>query len=164
VARLAPAQSFDVLGCTSGFGWCDVVLPDGLRGWVYAGSIDYVWEDRRVPLGTYGALIGVPIVAFVIGNYWGDHYRDRSWYGDRRWWGHRSPPPPVAGWRPLPAPRPDWRPNPWRDPGYSGPRPGPGVRPHPVHRPPPGIHPPPNDGVRPPRPDPSFRPLPSVRP
>ncbi|GAA4335989.1 hypothetical protein GCM10023165_12810 [Variovorax defluvii] len=158
VARLGPGQPFDVLGCTSGYRWCDVVLPDGLRGWLYAGNIDYAYERRRVPLASYGAIIGVPIVGFTIGNYWSDHYRDRPWYREPRWWDGR-PPPPVAGWRPVPAPRPDWRPNPWhdRDPGYR-PRPDPGFRPQPGWQPPPGPRPPPEHGIRPPRPERDVRP------
>lgn len=159
VARLGHGQPFEVLGCTSGYAWCDVVLPDGVRGWVYAANIDYAYDDdRRVPLATYGAIIGVPIVGFTIGNYWSNHYRDRPWYGERRWWGGHHPPPPVAGWRPVPAPRPDWRPNPWRDPGYAHPGPGFRPQPQPGWRPSPGQHPPPDHGVRPPRPDRGFRP------
>jgi uncharacterized protein YraI len=126
VATLAPGQPVNVVGCTNGYGWCDVVLPDGLRGWVYAPSLDYAYEDRRVPLASYGAAIGIPIIGFAIGNYWSSYYRDRPWYGNQRWWGNR-PPPPRAGWQPGPMARPDWRPNPWQGPGF-GPRPGP--RPH----------------------------------
>jgi len=151
VARLGPGQPLDVVGCTSGYGWCDVVLPDGGRGWVWARNLDYAYQTQRVPLATYGALIGVPIVGFAIGSYWADHYRDRSWYGDRRWWGNR-PPPPVAGWRPPPPVRPGWQPHPWQ-PGPGFRPPGPGFRPPPG----PGVHPPHGPGVRPPH-DPGIRP------
>ncbi|QNK70533.1 SH3 domain-containing protein [Variovorax sp. PAMC26660] len=152
VARLAPGQSLDVVGCTSGYGWCDVVLPDGGRGWVWAKSLDYAYQEQRVPLAAYGAVIGVPIVSFVIGNYWANYYRDRPWYGDRRWWGNR-PPPPMAGWRPPPPVRPGWQPRPWQ--------PGPGFRPPgPGFRPGPGPRPPVDPGFRPPRPQPGFRPGP----
>lgn len=165
VATLAPGQPVQVMGCTSGYGWCDVVLPDGLRGWAYAGSLDYAYQEQRVPLATYGAVIGVPIVTFAIGSYWGDYYRDRPWYGQPRWWGGRPPPPPVPGWRPLPPPVPAWRPNPW--PGYGphhGYRPPPaGIRP-PVSAirplPPAGIRPPHDPGHRPPGPPPGVRPPP----
>lgn len=159
VARLGPGQPFEVLGCTYGYNWCDVVLPDGLRGWVHASRIDYAYEHRRVPLASYGAVIGVPIVGFTISNYWGDHYRDRPWYRERRWWHGHPPPPPVAGWRPVPAPRPDWRPNPWhdRDPGYR-PHRDPGVRPYPGWQPQPDQRPQPEHGFRPPRPDHDVRP------
>lgn len=133
------------------------------------GSLDYAYEEQHVPLATYGAVIGVPIVTFAIGSYWGDYYRDRPWYNQPRWWGGRPPPPPMPGWRPLPAPVPAWRPNPW--PGYGpGYRPPAGVRPPaPAFRPPPpaGIRPPvdpghrppmPPAGIRPPAPDHGFRP------
>jgi len=143
VARLAPGQPVDVIGCTAGYGWCDVVLPDGGRGWVWSRSLDYAYQERRVPLATYGAVIGVPIVTFVIGSYWANYYRDRPWYGDRRWWGSR-PPPPAMGWSPPPPVRPAWQPRPW---------PGPGFRPPSA----PGIRPPTDPGVRPPRPQPDFR-------
>ena len=165
VAVLRGGQPLDVLGCTGGYSWCDVVLPDGLRGWVFSEGLDYAHEQQRVPLAVYGAAIGVPIVAFTLGNYWSNHYRDRPFYGDRRWWGGR-PPPPVQGWRPPPPPRPDWRPNSnWR-PGPGGP--GPNFRPRPDRPPPPGpgFRPPRDDNFRP-RPDPGFRPpdrRPDVRP
>lgn len=155
VARLGPGQPVDVVGCTSGYGWCDVVLPDGGRGWVWARNLDYAYQQQRVPLATYGAVIGVPIVSFVIGSYWADYYRDRPWYGDRRWWGHRPPPPPIAGWRPPPPVHPGWQPRPWPGPGVRPPH-GPGVRP--PHGP--GIRPPVDPGFRPPRPQPGFRPGP----
>jgi uncharacterized protein YraI len=167
VARLGPGQPFEVLGCISGYSWCDVVLPDGLRGWVYAGAIDYIYDNRRLPLASYGATIGVPIVGFTIGNYWADHYRDRPWYREQRWWHGHRPPPPVAGWRPVPAPRPDWQPRPWhdRDSGYRPhpgrgyqPQPDPGFQPQPGWQQPPGQRPPQDHGFRPPRPDRDVRP------
>lgn len=145
VAQLAPGQPLEVIGCTSGYGWCDVVLPDGGRGWVWSRNLDYAWQQQRVPLAAYGAAIGIPIIGFGIGSYWADHYRDRPWYGERRWWGGR-PPPPVAGWRAPPPVRPAWQPRAWQ--------PGPGVRPPPA----PGFRPPPDPGFRPPRPQPAFRP------
>lgn len=145
VAVLGGGQALDVMGCTGGYSWCDVVLPDGLRGWLFSQAIDYAYAQQRVPLASYGAVIGVPIVTFALGSYWSNYYRDRPWYGDRRWWGSR-PPPPVQGWRPPPPPRPEWRPNPWR--------PGPGVRPPRDD----GFHPRPDPGFRPPGPRPDVRP------
>ncbi|VTU12949.1 hypothetical protein SRS16CHR_00188 [Variovorax sp. SRS16] len=149
VARLGPGQPLEVLGCTDGYAWCDVVLPDSMRGWANASRLDFAYEDQRVPLATYGAAIGIPLIGFAIGNYWADHYRDRPWYGDRRWW-RGGPPPPMAGWRPPPPPHAGWRPNPWQGPGF-GPRPGPGpgFRPEPGFRPPPGIRPPVDPGFHP---------------
>ena len=184
VVQLAPGQPLEVVGCTTGYGWCDVVLPDGLRGWIAASLLDYPWGGGTpVPLAQYGAMIGVPIIAFSLGSYWSDHYRDRPWYREQRWWGQRRPPPPAAGWRPPPAPpiawqprppRPDWRPPPpqHRPPNWQGrpaqPPPGWQGRPDRPDRPP-GWQRPPNqprppgwDGTpRPPRPDgPPGRPRP----
>lgn len=113
IATIGAGQPFEVLGCTSGYSWCDVVMPDGLRGWVYAQSVDYAYEQRRVPIATYGAAIGIPLVTFAIGSYWGNNYRDRSFYDDRRYWGNR-PPPPRDNWQRPPPPRAEWRPNPYR--------------------------------------------------
>ena len=161
VAVVGSGQNFEVLGCTQGYGWCDVVMPDGLRGWIYSAAIDYAYQQERVPLATYGAAIGIPIVGFAIANYWGNNYRDRSWYDDRRWWGNR-PPPPRDGWRRPAAEQPNWRPRDWQ-----GPRPGRGndFRPRPDYQPPnsmrpqqpQGYRPPRDEGVRPGR-DPGMRP------
>jgi uncharacterized protein YraI len=123
VATLGPGQPFDVMGCTSGYSWCDVVMPDGLRGWVYAQSVDYAYEQRRVPIASYGAAIGIPLVTFAIGSYWGNNYRDRPFYDDRRYWGGR-PPPPREGWQRPPPPRAEWRPNPYQPGRDNNFRPG----------------------------------------
>jgi uncharacterized protein YraI len=138
VARLAPGTPLVVQGCTAGYGWCDVVGPDGLRGWVYAANLVYPYESRSVPVIGYGALIGLPIVTFVIGSYWNDYYRNRPWYGNRARWEHRPPPRPPAF---LPGPP---RPPGWRPPVGGGHHP-----PSQGFRPPGADHRPPD--VRPPR-------------
>jgi len=119
VARLAPEQPLQVVGCTDGYAWCDVVLPDGLRGWVRASRLDYAYDGDAVPLATYGATIGVPIIGFALGSYWSDYYRDRPWYREPRWWGNRPPPPPMPGWRPAAPPALGWAPRP-PGPGWHG--------------------------------------------
>jgi uncharacterized protein YraI len=151
VMQLPPATPIVVQGCLSDFSWCDVITPDNNRGWVYGGNLVYPYHNGSVPIIQYGPTIGLPVVTFVLGAYWGSYYRQRTWYGDwHRWdtWnhqhfrpGHRPPPPPH---------RPDFRP----------PRPpGGGVRPPPSPPPrPPGVRPPP-----PPRP-PVTRPSPPPRP
>jgi hypothetical protein len=146
--RRATGQPMQVMGCTAGYGWCDVVMPDGLRGWAYAGSLDYAYQQQRVPLGSYAAVIGVPIVAFSLGAYWSNYYRDRPWYGQPGWWGGHPPPPPVPGWRPPPPAVPGWRPV--YPPGVGTPGyrpPPPGYRPAPPHA---GYQPPPHAGYQPP--------------
>jgi len=183
VVQLAAGQPLNVIGCTTGYAWCDVVLPDGLRGWVVASRLDYAWGSDVVPLVSYGAMIGVPIIGFTLGSYWSDHYRNRPWFREPRWWGHRPPPPPMPGWRPAPPPPIGWHPRPprpgWQPPGGPPPRPGwqgpdrprPGWRPPDrPHRPgvaPPAARPPGWEGRpgRPGRPEgPGSRPGPGPRP
>ncbi len=114
-----------VQGCLSGYQWCDVVVGPN-RGWVYAGNIAYPYQGNQVPVLTYGAALGLAVVAFSVGNYWDAHYRAHPWYGQRQRWVER----PHAGFAPdghrPPARGPAWqhddrRPLPPRAPA---PRPG----------------------------------------
>lgn len=152
VARYGPNAPLVVQGCTDGFAWCDVIGPDNARGWIYGGNISYPFQQAYVPIINFGPQIGVPIVTFAVGAYWGSYYRDRPWYGRYpRYEHHRPPPRPVA------------RPPGWNRPPHVGRPPGdhrpPGVRPPNVR--PPGVRPP---DVRPPgvRTPPDARP-PGVR-
>jgi uncharacterized protein YraI len=143
VATLDPGTPLAVQGCTEGFGWCDVIGPSDVRGWLYAGNIVYPYQGADVPVLGYGATFGFPIVTFSLGTYWGQYYRNRPWFGNQGRWAHHRPPlPPRPGIRPPGPPRPIVRPP-------VAPRP-PVVRP-PVIRPP---------GGRPPetRPSPGGRP------
>jgi uncharacterized protein YraI len=136
VTQLPGGVPVTVMGCISGYTWCDVVVPN-LRGWVYAGRLSYPYQGGNVPILTYGTTIGLPIVTFSIGSYWGSYYRGRPWYGQQSHWANRPPPGPGPG----------------RPPGYGG-RPPPGPQPgHGGGRPP---GPPPGQGAggRPPGPPP----------
>lgn len=145
IARLRAGVSISVEGCLSDYRWCDVVAGPN-RGWVYAGNIVYPYQGTQVPVLTYGALIGIGIVAFTLGNYWDEHYLGRPWYPQRQYWmdrpvprpglGHAVPRPPGHGYRPGGPPRP---PAPHFGPG--GNRPPPGVRPGGGARPPQGMVP-----------------------
>jgi uncharacterized protein YraI len=144
VATLPAGIAISVLGCLSGYRWCDVVAGPN-RGWLYAGNIVYPYQGSNVPLLTYGALLGIGIIGFDLGYYWDHHYRARPWYPQRQHWiarqrsyyGHRGGPPqavprfdgdarrhPPERFVPGPGhpPRGDLRPLPGR---------GPGVREHP---------------------------------
>ena len=79
------------MGCIDDYSWCDVVFGDN-RGWVYAGSLAYPYQNGRVPILGYGAIIGLPIITFSIGNYWDSYYRGRPWYRNRSYWVNRPPP------------------------------------------------------------------------
>ena len=138
VAMLQAGVEISVEGCLSDYQWCDVVAGPS-RGWVYAANIVYPYQGQNVPVLTYGALIGLGIVAFSVGDYWDHHYRSSAWYPQRQRWverpwpgGHR--PPVGPGFRPG-----DHRPpvGPGFRPGEHRPPVGPGVRPG-EHRPPVG--------------------------
>jgi uncharacterized protein YraI len=106
----------NVIGCTSGPGWCDV-QGGGVRGWVSASYLDLAYDNRRVRAPAYVSRIGVPTITFSIGSYWDNHYRGRSFYNERhRWGGPRAVaprpinPPRVERQRPPSIERPrDWR-------------------------------------------------------
>lgn len=162
VAQLGPGMPVSVAGCINGYSWCDVILQNGNRGWIYAQNLNYPYQGSQVPLMTYGSAIGLPVIAFTLSTYWGNYYRGRPWYGQRLHWAHRPVRPirprPPAVVRPPPRPHPKppvVAPGKPRPPGWgNGQRPPPGgVRP-PGGKPPGGMKPPggkpPGGGGRPP--------------
>jgi uncharacterized protein YraI len=88
---MVPAGSYlEVYGCVSDYTWCDVGI-DGSRGWVAATYLQYYYGDNWVYMPAYAPRIGVPIVTFVLGTYWGNHYRHTSWYRERDRWQRMQP-------------------------------------------------------------------------
>ena len=161
VTQLPGGVPVSVMGCISNYQWCDVAAPN-LRGWVYAGLLSYPYQGSNVPVMSYGTVIGLPIVTFSIGTYWGNYYRGRPWYGQQsRWARHPPPPPPRPGAGRPPGGRPPGNVGGRPPPGNAGGRP-PGGRPGdaggrpPGGKPgnaggrPPGGQPPGNAGGRPP--------------
>jgi uncharacterized protein YraI len=137
-------------GCIDDWTWCDVDW-EGNRGWVYGNYLYYDYQSRRVPVIEYGAQLGIGIVAFSLGDYWGRYYSGRPWFGRRDYWMHRPQPPHRP--RPPPhRPRPPARPNPPPRPRPPPPRPRPPVT-RPPERPNPPPRPNPGNGARPTRPD-----------
>jgi uncharacterized protein YraI len=112
VTGLAPNQPVEVMGCVSTYEWCDVALDD-LRGWIYGGALTYAYEGNYVPLLSYGAVIGLPVVVFSIDSYWDRYYHGRPWYGDRDRWRHGGPPGYSGGHPNEPPPH---GPQPYRPP------------------------------------------------
>lgn len=106
---MVPAGSYVVIhGCLSDYTWCDVGI-DGNRGWVAATYLQFYYGSSWVYLPAYAPRVGVPIVTFVLGTYWGNHYRHRPWYRERERWQHPPPrhvPPPhrTPSFRPRLAP------------------------------------------------------------
>ena len=129
VTTIPPNALLNLNGCVDDWTWCDVDW-EGNRGWVYGNYLYYDYESRRVPVIEFGAQLGIGIVAFSVGDYWGRYYAGRPWYGRRDYWMHRQPPR-----RPRPPPQhhrpPFVRPNPPPRPRPPPPRPRP-----PVTRPP----------------------------
>ncbi len=122
VTTLPPGAQLEVLGCVEDWAWCDVAWG-AARGWVSAGYLAFPYAGPPAPLYRYGPSIGLTIVPFEFGPYWGRYYRDRPWYADRDRWG----PPRYAA--PRPRPHPSGPPPVWRPPaGHAGPPPGPPPR------------------------------------
>ncbi len=141
VVSIPPNNLLNVYGCLSDWTWCDVDW-EGNRGWVYGKYLYYDYQSRRVPVLGFGASLGIGIVTFSIGDYWGRYYTGRPWYGRQSYWVHRPPPPRY----PRPPPRPVHPIAPPRPP----PRPDPPPRPKPpVNRPSPGKPPSSGNGGRP---------------
>ncbi len=97
VAALYSGQPVTVYGCLDGYSWCDVQAAQ-YRGWLDASVLVAAYEGRRVPLYDYGYDIGLPIVTFSFGDYWGHHYRDRPFFAERERFA-RIPPPVFRGER-----------------------------------------------------------------
>ncbi len=85
ITTIRAGSAVSVRGCIDDYAWCDVIAY-GERGWVSGDYIEYEYQNRRVPLYGYGVQIGIPIISFVIGDYWGSHYNHRSFYRDRARW------------------------------------------------------------------------------
>jgi uncharacterized protein YraI len=120
VTTLPPGTPIAVFGCTNGWSWCDV-QGDGARGWISANYVSYPYDNQRVMLSTYGGRIGIPIVNFVLDAYWGNHYRNRSWYPQRTQWARPGYRPQQGHYQPYPGQRPG---GPWHGPGGPGHGPG----------------------------------------
>lgn len=101
VLTIPAGDELSIQGCTDGWEWCDVIYGDA-RGWVAGNYIQYEYNDQPVLLSGYGAAIGIPIVSFVVADYWGHYYRNRPFWVDReRWFARpyvrRAPPPAFGG-------------------------------------------------------------------
>jgi uncharacterized protein YraI len=90
VLRLRAGTAVDIEGCVDNWSWCDVGIGED-RGWIAGNYLQQEYQGRRVLVPSYGVRIGIPIISFVFGSYWNDHYRHRSWYGNRDHWSHVRP-------------------------------------------------------------------------
>jgi len=128
VSWLQAGTPVNVVGCLNGWHWCDVAVGFN-RGWVYGRFLSIPFGNQPVLIMNSGPRVGVPVITFSVGPYWGAHYRNRSWVN--------QPPPP--GFRPPPPGRPPPpRPPPARPPSAAPPS----ARPPSGGQPPPGARPP----------------------
>ena len=91
VARLRTGTAVTIEGCVAGWAWCDVSGGDE-RGWVSGAFLQQEYAGERLTIRGNGERIGIPVLAFELGAYWDDHYRNRSWYGERERWSHMREP------------------------------------------------------------------------
>ena len=110
VAWLPAGTAVNVVGCTDGWRWCDVIWGFN-RGWIFARFLSMPFQNQPTVIFNAGGTLGVPLISFSVGNYWGLYYQNRPWWNNRNYWStrpptwNRPPPrPPVA--RPPPRPRP----------------------------------------------------------
>ncbi|HEY8009529.1 MAG TPA: SH3 domain-containing protein [Rudaea sp.] len=101
VDTIPAGEPVSVQGCTEDYEWCDVIWGEE-RGWIAGNYIEYGYNDQPVLLSGYGAAIGIPIVTFVIADYWGRYYHNRPFWGQReRWYNrpyqHHAPPRAFSG-------------------------------------------------------------------
>lgn len=107
ITDLAAGTPVEVEGCIEGYSWCDVIVGED-RGWVPGSYVEEEYDNQPVFLVDYGPRIGIPLVSFSIGTYWGAHYHNRPFYAQRDRWVNRHftprqpPRPSIAHAPPIP--------------------------------------------------------------
>jgi len=82
ITQLSAGTEVQVQGCIDNYDWCDV-LASGDRGWVPGTFLAEEYDGDRVLIVDAGPRIGIPVVSFEIGAYWGEHYHNRPFYAQR---------------------------------------------------------------------------------
>ncbi|MEQ1594000.1 MAG: hypothetical protein ABL985_02785 [Casimicrobium sp.] len=121
VSVVGPGAMVYVNGCLRNFNWCDVQAGP-TRGWANARSLNYTYGGRPMAIYGNGVRFGLPVVGYVMGSYWDNHYRTQPWYNTHRhnWQPNRAyvaprapmHQPHVNGFAPAPRPQIHTRPVP----------------------------------------------------
>jgi uncharacterized protein YraI len=82
LADLEAGTPVSIQGCIDGWRWCDVIA-DEERGWVPGSYLEEEVGGRPVVVIENGPRIGIPIISFSLGAYWGSHYHNRPFYSER---------------------------------------------------------------------------------
>lgn len=85
VTTIPEDRAVTIHGCVGGYEWCDVSWRNR-RGWVYSEYLDYSQGNQRVTVIDNANNLGIPLISFSFGTYWGQHYPDEPWYSDRSRW------------------------------------------------------------------------------
>lgn len=83
IDQVSRGDDLNIYGCTEDYAWCDVSVNDE-RGWFPGSRIDYLDDGREVVISEVGPSIGIAILGFSVGEYWGAHYHNRSFYRQER--------------------------------------------------------------------------------
>ena len=86
IAVIGEGAAVHVHGCLRGYSWCDVSIGPS-RGWASGRYLEYVYEERRVLIPSFGVYLDLPIF-------------------------DEPPPPPLPDVPPPPPPLPDLPPAP----------------------------------------------------
>src|SRR5215510_8545835 len=60
VSWLPAGAAVNVVGCTHGWRWCDVVWGFN-RGWIFARFLSMVFQNQPTVISHSGAMLGVPL-------------------------------------------------------------------------------------------------------
>jgi len=101
VAAVGRGDALEVYGCLSNYAWCDVADGED-RGWIQGSRIGFLRNGQNVYISNNASVLGLSILTFGLGDYWGTHYENRPWVNDRRW--NRNPRPPQGDFAPNPRP------------------------------------------------------------
>jgi uncharacterized protein YraI len=81
-------RQVNIHGCLRDWSWCDISFRSD-RGWIPGREIAANYRGRRRSVNMVAPYLGIGILSFRFGNYWDEHYRDRSFYRERDRWERR---------------------------------------------------------------------------